>query len=250
MVKIKARFGSKTDIGLVRPSNEDKAISLIDAQGNILLAVCDGMGGYMKGDFASKIAVDILEASFNSKFRFIFEFQVKHWIGKMIKNINESVFMESNYNEKFKGMGTTLCMAVLFRNKIFVANVGDSRLYRVKKGSIEQLTQDQTLVDYLHNIGEVSEEEMKSRPERHVLTNVIGLKKRANYKIDVIENRAETLLLCSDGLYNNASEKEMLSALTSQERVDQKINTLIGIAKSHGGTDNIGISLWEPYNHA
>ena len=76
MVEIKGRFGSKTDIGLVRPSNEDKAISLIDPQGNILLAVCDGMGGYMKGDFASKIATEILEAAFSSKVRFVFDFQV------------------------------------------------------------------------------------------------------------------------------------------------------------------------------
>lgn len=249
MVEIKGRFGSKTDIGLVRPSNEDKAISLIDPQGNILLAVCDGMGGYMKGDFASKIAVDILSAAFMSKFRFMFNFQVKHWIAKMIKTINFSVFSEANDSEKFKGMGTTLVLAVLYKKKIFVANVGDSRMYRVGKRELEQLTKDQTYVDYLYNRGEITEEQKKTLPERHVLMNAIGLNKTVNYKLDVLPNTEQTILLCSDGLYNNASDKEIFSALTSNERVDQKVNTLIGIAKSHGGTDNIGISMWEPYKN-
>lgn len=248
MVTIKARFGAKTDIGLVRPSNEDKAISLIDSQGNILLAVCDGMGGYMKGDFASKIAVEILEAAFNSKIRFMFDFQVKLWIAKMVKTINYSVYSEAIAGEKFKGMGTTLCLAVLFKNKIFIANVGDSRLYRVKKAKLEQLTVDQTYVEHLARHNEIKDDEKNIMAERHVLMNAIGVKKVVNFKLDVIENTKETLLLCTDGLYNNAQEKEIHSALVSNERLDQKINTLIGIAKSHGGTDNIGVSLWEPYN--
>ena len=249
MVPFKGRFGSKTDIGLVRPSNEDKAISLMDPHGNILLAVCDGMGGYMKGDFASKIAVDILQAAFMSKVKFVFSFQVKWWIAKMVKNINEAVFSEANNGEKFKGMGSTLCMAVLFKKKMFVCNVGDSRCYKVGYSKLIQLTKDQTYVDYLYHIGKITEEEKKTRPERHVLMNAIGLRKTCNYKLDVYDNCEETLLLCSDGLYNNAQDKEIFSALTSQERLDQKINTLIGIAKSHGGSDNIGISIWEPYSN-
>ena len=213
MVSVKGRFGSKTDIGLVRPSNEDKAISLIDPQGNILLAVCDGMGGYMKGDFASKIAVDILSAAFMSKRRFLFDFQIKNWIAKMIKTINYSVFSEANDSEKFKGMGTTLVLAILFKKRIYIANVGDSRLYQVGKKELEQLSKDQTYVDYLYNKGEISEEEKKTLPERHVLMNAIGINKTVNYKLDVFPNEAKTLLLCSDGLYNNASDKEIQAFL-------------------------------------
>lgn len=249
MVPFKGRFGCKTDIGLVRPSNEDKALSLMDPQGNILLAVCDGMGGYMKGDFASKIATNILEAAFMSKTRFIFDFQVKRWISKMIKNINNAVYSEANNGDKFKGMGTTLCMAILFRKKIFIANVGDSRFYRAGYSKLVQVTKDQTYVDYLYNLGKISEEEKKTRPERHVLMNAIGMNKNCNFKLDVIDNGNEAILLCSDGLYNNAQDKEIFSALTSQERLDQKINTLIGIAKSHGGSDNIAVSIWEPYTN-
>lgn len=249
MSQIKGRFGSKTDIGLVRPSNEDKALSLIDAQGNVLLCVCDGMGGYMKGDFASKIAVDIISAAFMSKMKFMCSLQIKLWISKIIKSINYSVFSESQDTEKFKGMGTTLCLAILYKNKIFVANIGDSRCYRVGPEKLEQLTRDQTYVEYLLSMGKIDEQEKLTSKDRHALMNFIGQKKTVNYVLNIYENKKESILLCSDGLYNNAAEKQIYSAMSSSERLDQKINTLIGIAKANGGTDNIAVSIWEPYKH-
>lgn len=249
MEKIKGRFGSKTNIGLVRPSNEDKALSLIDANGNVLLCVCDGMGGYMKGDFASKIAIDIISAAFNSKLKFFCAFQIKAWIAKVIKSINYSVYSESQDSEKFSGMGTTLCLAIFFKDKIFIANVGDSRCYKVTNEDIIQLTRDQTYVEYLAVKGEIKEEEKLTSKDRHALMNFIGQKKAVNYSLSVLKNNKEPILLCTDGLYNNATNKQIYSAMSSNERLDQKIKTLIGIALSNGGTDNIGISLWEPYKN-
>lgn len=247
-MEIKGRFGSKTDIGLVRPSNEDKALSLIDPYGTILLCVCDGMGGYMKGDFASKIACDVISAAFSSKFRFIFSFQVKRWIAKVIKSINYSVYSESHFNENFKGMGTTLCLAILFKDRIYVANIGDSRCY-IEDKTLKQITRDQTYVEYLLSHKKITSEQKLTSKDRHALTNFVGLKKSADYELKVIPNERKTILLCSDGLYNNASDKQIFSALSSNERLDQKINSLIGIAKSNGGTDNIAVSLWEPYKN-
>lgn len=248
-MEIRGRFGSETDIGLVRPSNEDKALSLIDAQRNVLLCVCDGMGGYMKGDFASKIAVDIISAAFKSKIRFFCGLQVKLWIRKIIKSINYSVFSESQDTDKFRGIGTTLCLAVFYKNKIYVANVGDSRCYKVNDDKLEQITRDQTYVEYLLSQGKITEEEKLTSKDRHALMNFIGQKKEINYSLQVIKNEERSILLCTDGLYNNASDKQIFSAMSSQERLDQKISTLIGIAKANGGTDNIGVSIWEPYKH-
>ena len=248
-MQAKGRFGSLTDIGLVRKSNEDKALSLIDAQGNVLLCVCDGMGGYMKGDFASKIAVDVINAAFKSHIKWIFDFQVKMWISKVVKSINYSVFSESQDSERFAGMGTTLCMAIFFKGKIFVVNVGDSRAYRLESEEIVQLTKDQTYVQYMLNKGEIDEQEKLTSKDRHALMNFIGHDKDVNYTLDVIKNDSKTILLCSDGLYNNATDKQIFSALASSERLDQKINTLIGIANANGGSDNIAISMWEPYKH-
>lgn len=246
---VKGRFGSQTDIGLVRKSNEDKALSLIDSQGDILLCVCDGMGGYMKGDFASKIAVDVITAAFRSHIKWIFNFQLKLWISKVVKSINFSVFSEAQDSEKLSGMGTTLCMAILFKNKIFVVNVGDSRCYKLESEKIVPLTKDQTYVEYLLTAGKISEQEKLTSKDRHVLMNFIGQKKEVNYVLDVYKNDASTIMLCSDGLYNNATDKQIFAALDSTERLDQKINTLIGIANANGGSDNIAISIWEPYKH-
>lgn len=246
---IKGRFGSKTDIGLVRASNEDKALSLIDADGNVLLVVCDGMGGYMKGDFASKIATDVLSAGFVSKKKWLFPFQVSNWISKVIKSINYSVHTEATDSENFKGMGTTLVMAIFFKDNIYIANIGDSRCYMLQDEKVEQLTRDQTYVQYLLSHNKISEDEKLTSKDRHALMNFIGKNKNVDYEYKVVKNERKTILLCSDGLYNNASDKQIFSALNSDERLDQKISTLIGIAKANGGTDNIAVSMWEPYKN-
>ena len=246
---IKGRFGCKTDIGLVRASNEDKALSLIDADGNVLLVVCDGMGGYMKGDFASKIAQDILISGFNSKKKWLFPFQVSQWVSKIIKSINYSVYTEATDSDNFKGMGTTLVMAIFFKDNIYIANIGDSRCYMLKDDKVEQLTRDQTYVEYLLSHNKISEDEKLTSKDRHALMNFIGKNKVVDYEYKVVKNERKTILLCSDGLYNNASDKQIFSALNSDERLDQKISTLIGIAKANGGTDNIAVSVWEPYKN-
>ena len=246
---IKGRFGSKTDIGLVRASNEDKALSLIDPDGNILLCVCDGMGGYMKGDFASKIAADVITAAFTGKRRWVFPFQVNKWISRVIKSINYSVYSESMDSEQFKGMGTTLVMAIFFKDNIFIANIGDSRCYQISQDEITQITRDQTYVQYLVSHNKITQEEKLTSKDRHALMNFIGKNKTVDYEYKVIKNDRKTILLCTDGLYNNASDKQIFSALSSEDRLDQKISTLIGIAKANGGTDNIAVSLWEPYKN-
>ena len=246
---IKGRFGCKTDIGLVRASNEDKALSIIDAYGNVLLCVCDGMGGYMKGDFASKIAADIINAAFNSKKRWVFSFQVSKWISRVVKSINYSVYSESVDGDRFKGMGTTLVMAIFFKDNIYIVNIGDSRCYKLEEEKVEQLTRDQTYVEYLLSHNKISADEKLTSKDRHALMNFIGKNKTVDYEYKVVKNERKTILLCSDGLYNNASDKQIFSALNSDERLDQKISTLIGIAKANGGTDNIAVSMWEPYKN-
>lgn len=246
---IKGRFGSKTDIGLVRASNEDKAISLIDSDSNVLLCVCDGMGGYMKGDFASKIAIDIISAAFTSKGHWAFPFQVTKWVNKVIKSINYSVYSESMDTTRFKGMGTTLVMAIFFKDNIFIANIGDSRCYVLEDDEIKQLTRDQTYVEYLLSHNQITADEKLTSKDRHALMNFVGKDKVIDFEYKIVKNERKTILLCSDGLYNNASDKQIFSALKSEERLDQKISTLIGIAKANGGTDNIAVSLWEPYKN-
>ena len=95
-----------------------------------------------------------------------------------------------------------------------------------------------------HN--EIKEDEKLTSKDRHALMNFVGLHKNVGYELKIQKNEEKTILLCSDGLYNNASNKQIFSALNNTDRLDQKISTLIGIAKANGGTDNIAVSIWEP----
>lgn len=246
---IKGSFASKTDIGCVRLTNEDQAASLINASGDVLLCVCDGMGGHNKGDYASKLAVDIITEEFRAKNGYFSVFSLRYWISKTMKKVNQTIYKTAQTNPIYKDMGTTINMVILYGSKIFVVNAGDSRAYLIKKYGVQRLSEDQTYVDYLYHTGQISKEEMETSSQRHILMNAIGTYPSPSYDVKMYDNNKNSILVCTDGLYNNATEAEIHSALSTNERIDQKIDTLIGIAKSNGGSDNIGISYWEAHNY-
>ena len=245
-MKIKGKYGSKTDIGSVRKNNEDQALSLIDEDENILLCVCDGVGGNNNGNIASKLVVEKIATEFLNKKKWIFSYQVDKWINKLIKTVNLLVWKKAQTSDENKGMGTTLTMALFFKKNIHIVNIGDSRCYELLSDNIQQLTRDQTYAQYLVSKNRISSDEKRTVKERHALMNFIGFAKSIPFEYKVIENHNRSILLCSDGLYNNASDKQIFSSLNTSDILDQKIATLIGIAKTNGGTDNIAISLWEP----
>ena len=117
----------------------------------------------------------------------------------------------------------------------------------LEKDKINQVSRDQTLVEYQVSKNEISTDEKLISKDRHVLMNFVGKNRNINFELKVIENEKKIILICSDGLYNNASNQQIFSVLDSSDRLEQKINTLIGIAKANGGTDNIAVSMWEPY---
>lgn len=242
---IKGQFISKTDIGLVRMINEDRAISLVNAYGDVLLCVCDGLGGHNKGDYASELAVSILSETFRDKIHFHCSLDVRFWIYKVLNKINRAINEEASHNEKYADMGTTIVLTILHGNKIYTAYAGDSRAYSVLNRDLLKLTSDQTYVEYLYQTGQIKKEEMATSQERHKLINALGTYPSVSYSIIVKKNEFKAVLLCSDGLYNNANDSDIKACVTSDERVEQKVDTLIGIAKSNGGSDNIAISYWE-----
>ena len=245
--KYKGQFIAKTDIGCVREKNEDQAAAIINASGNVLLCVCDGMGGHNKGDYASKLAIDTITEDFKNKNGFISNFSLRQWIARTMRKVNKIIFDEAQTNPNYKDMGTTVNMVIIYNDSIFVINAGDSRAYFVRKKALEQLSEDQTYVEYLYHTGKMSKEEMETSPQRHILMNAVGTFPSVSYDLKYYPNNGLPILVCTDGLYNNATEAEVRSALLTDERVDQKVETLIGIAKSNGGSDNIGIAYWEAY---
>ena len=245
VINIRGQYAYKTDIGRVRITNEDQAIILSNASGDVLMCVCDGMGGHSKGDYASKLCIDVISEEFRKKPGFFSNFSVRAWLSKTVRYANSVVYNEANSNLEYKNMGTTLVLALLYKDVIYIVNVGDSRAYSVRYANLKQLTEDQTYVEYLVRTGKMTPEEARVSKDRHIIMNAIGTFPSVSFKITTIPNIKAPLLLCSDGLYNNATESEIHAALSTNERIEQKIDTLIGVANSNGGSDNIAIAYWE-----
>lgn len=243
--KIRGVFAYKTDPGRVRVTNEDHAAVLTCSAGYVLMVVCDGMGGHNKGDYASKLAIDTVCEEFRKIAKFLTPLSVRNWITRTVRKANSIIYNEAQTGEEYKDMGTTLVMALFYKDSIFIANVGDSRAYAVRYAGLKQLTQDQTYVEYLYRTGKMTKEETEVSEKRHILMNALGSFPSVSCDISVVTNIKSPILLCSDGLYNNASEAEIHRALRSNDSVEQKIDTLIGIANANGGSDNIGIAYWE-----
>jgi len=240
-------YAYKTDVGRVRQNNEDQAMVLMNSYNETFLIVCDGMGGAKKGDLASKIAIDILTESFRHKPKHKFAYLNRRWITKAAKEANAKINRYADKHSKVKGMGTTMVAALIYGSKIMIANIGDSRcyLYNHDNGKIKLLTEDDTYVRYLVSTGKISEEDALSHPDRHVLMNALGIYPSVSLTIDTRNYHGESVLLCTDGLYNQINQEQIGNILSTDDRTDQKVSSLVAEANHNGGADNIGIALWE-----
>ena len=242
---LSGRFAFQTDIGKVRINNEDQALATINARGNILLLVCDGMGGQNKGDYASSLAVNIISEAFRKKRKFYNRYSAIRWSMKTVKKANKKINNKAIENPMYEGMGTTLTMALVVKDFMVLCQVGDSRCYSRHLRNFKQISEDQTYVAYLYRTGQIKKEEMQTHPKRHVLMNALGYYPSLELDLKVLPYHKETLLLCSDGLYNNLSDNDIASIVKGNDTVEQKVNELISLANANGGSDNIAVVLWE-----
>lgn len=239
------RYTFRLDLGKVRVNNEDNAATLINSHGDILLCVCDGMGGYKKGDFASRIVIDHLKNSFLNRSGFLNRFVAISWLTNTIKLANKEIFAYAQ-EEQYKDMGTTIVACLLVKNSIIICSAGDSRCYFYDSNNLQLMSKDQTYAEFLYSTGKIKKEEIKTHPQRHVLTNAIGIFPVPNFEINVFPYKEQSILLCSDGLYNNVSERDILSCVSTNEDIDDKAATLVALANANGGSDNIAVVIWEP----
>lgn len=241
----RGRYAYKTDIGRIRIINEDQALVKVNAAGDVLLLVLDGMGGHNKGDYASRLATNFISDSFENKNSFISDFTARIWLQNVCIKANKYIFDMASEKEGYKGMGSTIVAILLRKNKMHILNAGDSRAYLVKRKELELVSEDQSYVSYLCRSGAITEEEAKIHPQKNVLLNALGIYPSLNFNLFTRNYTGEPIMLCSDGLYNNISENEMHAILSGDERPDLKVDTLISIANSNGGSDNIAIAYFE-----
>ena len=243
---LSGRFSYKTDIGRIRLSNEDQAAALINASGNVLLVVCDGMGGQNKGDLASSLAINTITTAFKSRKGFLNRYFAKLWVGQVIREANRSIYEQSQSNKSYHGMGTTITLLLIIKDTAILGHVGDSRCYFLRnRREFAQMSEDQTYVGYLLRTGQISQEEALTHPKRHVLMNALGVYPSASVDVKSFPYMGETVLLCSDGLYNNVPTNDIASVLKGEDTVEQKVDELIAIGNKNGGSDNIAVVIWE-----
>ena len=236
---------SKTDIGMVREVNQDFVFTSETPIANLpnLLVVADGMGGHRAGEYASRLAVEVLKQELAAST----EDGPEAMIRNAITRANERVLEAARQDAKLSGMGTTLVAATVIERTLYFANVGDSRLYLLND-DIKQLSKDHSLVQEMVRLGGINQEEAKYHPDKNIITRAIGAKDEL--EIDFYEYRlkkGDVILMCTDGLSNMVEDEEILHIVKCSRDVVEAVEQLIERAKDYGGNDNIGVIVAQPF---
>lgn len=228
---MKILAGGATDVGKVRSNNEDAF--LVDSELG-LFAVADGMGGYSAGEVASHLALETLHSVVVADRHG----EPEALLRRAIQTADEAVLAEAKANPERSKMGTTLTALLVDETHATIGHVGDSRLYRVRWGEVDKLTEDHTAVAELLRAGLVKEEEAPGHPWAHVLSRVVG----REGEVDVETHRFELapgdrFLLCSDGFSDSLRDPRWLDSL-SDHPPDESAKTLVARAVELDGGDN------------
>ncbi len=237
---------AKTDIGLIRSTNEDTFTLIKKDENNFLAFVCDGMGGHLGGAFASNKTIEMLNDAFNKIDSNNPPKNIGVWLFETLQNANSLIYQKAMTDENLKGMGTTVSGVVMINKEIYYAHIGDSRIYLYNENSIEQITTDHTYVNTLLLNGLITYKQALKHPKRHVLTNALGIKKNVSVDIGSIRlKEKDSLLICTDGLHNLIDGKKLLKLLNEDVDTETKVNNLLDKALSLGGNDNITLIVLE-----
>lgn len=234
-------FG-KTDIGLVRSSNQDAfRVGKFDS-GTVWAVLCDGMGGASGGDIASKMAVDLIAerilANYNDNMK---TSSVANLLESAINFASIKIFDIAREDETLSGMGTTVVVTIIREGEAMISHAGDSRAYIIGK-DIRQVTTDHSIVQEMLDRGEITEEEAKHHPIKNYITRALGVKDRISVDFtteDFCEN--DIFLMCSDGLSNMIESDSLKELIKCAD--DDTCNKLVDTANSNGGKDNITVVI-------
>jgi protein phosphatase len=236
--RIRIRSGKYTSIGYFRENNEDR-VAVDERSGAYIVA--DGMGGQAAGEQASQMAVDLLVDSFRSFDQKTEDQDVRVYLARSVVETNRRILDLSDQDPALRNMGTTLVMALIRGNRLWVASLGDSRAYRIRDGRAELLTTDHNLAQVLLEAGTISAEEMKNHRFKNRLYKFLGSKEAdAGPDIKDFELRAgDRFLLASDGL-TGSIEDDRIGAEVSAARDPQKLaEAMVQEALDQGSRDNV-----------
>lgn len=232
-----------TNRGRERARNEDSFFLKADS-GFALLVVADGMGGHRAGNVASGLAVSVAEQLWDDLDRTVplLPEKARAVMSSLIIRANKLILDEADNSSARRGMGTTLTSGLLYNSHLTISHIGDSRAYLVHDRKIKLLTRDHSLIGQLIETGQVKPEDANNHPTRHVLTRALGTS--LDPEIDLTEidlEEGSILLFCTDGLTNLVKDHEILSLSLEKSDPHFLAESLIDLANSRGGYDNITV---------
>lgn len=241
----------ETNVGMKRSHNEDNFAVIDDDH---LYVVADGMGGHASGEVASKMAIDTLrdffkatsadpEATWPYKMDKSRGYEENRLITS-VKLANLRIFEAAQRDPKLRGMGTTLVGILVVDDGVLIAHVGDSRAYRIRNGSMVQLTEDHSLLNDYIKMKKLTEEEIKNFPHKNVIVRALGMKE--SVKVDTLLDHpqpGDLYVLCSDGLSGPVTDDEIQTIVTGTNDLKEACQKLIERANSNGGPDNITVVI-------
>lgn len=241
------QFAVKTDTGLVRAHNEDAVEINVEHK---IAVLADGMGGYNAGEVASGIATSVFVATLEQRLQQQRRGQLssKFLQGLMVEAAtlaNAHILEAARIQPQFSGMGTTLVAALFHHDRIVLAHIGDSRAYRFRQGSLQQLTRDHSQLQEQIDAGLVSPEWARFAPNKNLITRALGVAPQIDVEVnDYPTENDDIYLLCSDGLSDMLSHEQMIDILKSNySDLDLLCDTLVEAANNNGGRDNISVVL-------
>ncbi len=237
---------SITDTGVMREMNQDYFFASDEPVGKLpnLYIVADGMGGHKAGDYASRYTTQRLVASVSRSP----EEEPVTILKEAIATANRLLIEEAMEDESKRGMGTTVVAATIIDRKLYVANVGDSRLYLVGR-EMRQITRDHSLVAEMVRIGEMGAAEAKAHPDKNIITRAIGAAEHVEadfFEVDLVPE--DRILLCTDGLTNMVDDSMIREVALEDAPIEDRVERLVAAANRAGGKDNITVMMIEPFS--
>lgn len=241
------QYYGMTDIGMHRKENQDR-IEVPKENSNLnLFIIADGMGGANAGGVASQMAIEYVKNAILSGIEdTAYEREkIESLLKKAIVDANNYVYNKAKSKPEYEGMGTTISVALVIKNKVYIGHIGDSRIYRIRKHIMRQLTKDHSYVQELLNNKTITKEEAENHPQKNILLKVLGCE--LDVEPDIMVKgfmKDDILLLCSDGLTNMLSKDEIYDMISEgKNNLKDTCNNLISHSKDNGGYDNISVIL-------
>lgn len=232
-----------TDPGRVRTHNEDSVTILKNKSDEHLMIVADGMGGHRAGEVASSMVVTQIGGRFSELSTIGSKLDAVSWLNENINEVNRNIIKYAEDHTDSTGLGTTVVMALLTKDFLIFANIGDSCGFVLKGEKLHKVTKDHTLVNLLVDSGELSAEEAEAHPKKNVLMRALGSADKQELDIFDVDTNVDAILLCSDGLTHMLTKEQVERVLIEEEvSVEQKLIKLIKKCNARGGSDNISIA--------